>query len=67
VIIKPLQLRGTHLCSFRKDEWARIIAVVMVSWSGKLEPRPCFMVQYADSFIDYVPMSDMENYELQEV
>lgn len=71
MIVKNAQLRGGHRYSFRRDEWADIIGIVMGtpdSKIGALEPRLCYCVRFADGLVDYIPVyGDQMNLELRAV
>ena len=60
---KPAFIRGINVYSFRRYEWAELIGVRIVT-PGDHEPRPCYMVLYEDGFIDYLPITDHECYEI---
>lgn len=62
--VHPVEFRGTHPYSFRRDQWAAVIGVAMVEPDG-LPPRPCFVVRFADGVTDYTPMHDSGAYELR--
>jgi hypothetical protein len=59
----PAHIRWTCLAGFRNYKWAEIIGVKMVRPAG-LPSRLCFEVVYPDGFVDYIPVSDSENYEI---
>ena len=54
---KPVKIKGTHRYSFRVGEEAEVIGL---RWA---RDRVCFMVLYADGFVDYIPMCDDGTYE----
>ena len=58
------RIRGTHHYSFRSGEWALVVGVVFVTPNPRLEPRPAYIVQYADGRTDHIALYDRENYEL---
>ena len=57
------RIRGTHAHSFRSGEWAKIMTVKMCAPNG-LVARPAFKCIYEDGRVDYIPVSDTENYEI---
>jgi len=57
------KIRGTHKYSFRVGDWANIIGVKIGTPKG-LEPRPCFLIEFADGQIDSIPIHDLENYQI---
>lgn len=59
-----LRIRGTHRYSFRSGEWAALVGYVMVIPDDSNEPRQAFMVRYNDGTVDYIPVSDANNYEI---
>ena len=53
--------RGTHPCSFRSGEWARVIGV---AWAD-LSNRACLRVMFPDGTTDLWPVfTEPQNYEL---
>jgi hypothetical protein len=57
-------LIGTNLYSFRYQEPAEIIDVVMVALGDKYKKRLCFVVKYKDGFRDWVAVKDDKNYKI---
>lgn len=58
-------LCGTHQSSFRPNEPAEIISVVMFAPEGSLSTEdyyPCYFVRYSDGIEDYVAIKDIDNY-----
>ena len=62
--VSPLRIKGTHRYSFRSVKWANILGVYMAE-SDELPPRLSYMVMYEDGFIDYIVVSDSNNYEIE--
>ena len=62
---KKAFIKGVGIHSYKLNEVAEIIGVVMVTPEG-LKERPCFEVLYQDGFINYIAMSDVEegNYKI---
>ncbi|TLS99901.1 hypothetical protein [Aliarcobacter cibarius] len=57
--MKKLFYRGINPYSFRSGEWGQVIGT-------SFKTRWCFIVEYKDGVIDYSPMIDTANYELNE-
>jgi hypothetical protein len=49
---------------FRAGSWANLVGVKVVVPTG-LQPRLCFEAMYADGFVDYVPLADNGNFEVE--
>ena len=64
MINNPAQIRGINIHSFRTDEWADLIGVRMVEPVG-LAPRPAFECRYSDGYIDYIAISNVNEYEIK--
>jgi hypothetical protein len=58
-------LKGVHEYSFRCGESAKIIGFVMMKPDGCSMLRPCFEVEYSDKVIDYVPLENFQNGEVE--
>ena len=63
---RDAKIRGTHPHSFRSGEWADIIGVKVFAPQG-LSLRVGYQCLYDDGFIDYIPISDASNYEIETV
>lgn len=62
--VAPILIRGKHEYAFRCGEWGRVINSVFVSCDEGDPYRLCLVVMYADGVTDYVPCTDLANYEL---
>lgn len=65
---EPLQplMRGTNHNVYRSGQWARIIAVEVYA-PPDIEPRCCFVVEFADGARDRWPIVDpAAGYEFKE-
>ena len=58
------KIRGTHHYSYRSGEWGLVVGVVFMTPDPMLEPRPVYLVQFADGKTDHIALYDRENYEL---
>jgi hypothetical protein len=63
-ILGTCYVQGTHPYSFRPDEPAAILRVVMVqplpTKDRTYEPRACFEILFhSDNFIDYIPLAEL--------
>ena len=63
MLAEPCKIRGVHRYSFRSGEWALITGVKIVTPKG-LEPRAAFECMYEDGFVDHIPISDANDYEI---
>lgn len=63
LLVENARIRGTSPYSYRSGEFANITGVVMCTPKG-LQERACFVCEYDDGFIDYIPIDDRENYEI---
>ena len=55
---------GTSRYSFRRDQPAKIVGVIMAQPSPTATWRPCFKVKYPDGKIDYCPVSETSAYRI---
>ncbi len=62
--VKAAYYTGTHTHTFRCGEAGLIIGVVMYKHSEDSIARPCFVIQYADGFVDHSVIGDKMNNEL---
>ena len=62
-VIRNARIRGTHPCSFRSGEWAEILGarVCKPLW---MDERIAFECRYPDGVLDYIAVSDSDNYEI---
>ncbi len=60
------KIKGIHPYAYRSGEEAVIKAVFMREPEG-LKPRLCYEVEYKDGVIDYVPVCDGSNYDIEVV
>ena len=58
-------IKGTHPYSYKTEEWA-LITGVKVMTTDNCCSRPVFECQYKDGFVNYIPISDIDNYEIKE-
>jgi len=56
--VGPVYLTQTHQYSFRQGESAVVLGVRMVDPGGVSLLRPCYVIHYAEGFVDYVPVDD---------
>ena len=63
---KKVWITGLHPYAFRAGESAQIIGVSMETPEGQ-DPRPCFEIRFEDGGKDFVPISDLGNYQLTDV
>lgn len=59
-----LYLQQTHTYAYRRDdgELPLVVSIVMYKPTENLDKRVCYKVKYlSDGFIDYVPISEIEN------
>ena len=61
--IMGVYLTGKHPYSFRCGKRALITGVKSIS-SAEYPMRVCYEVTFPDGFVDYVPLCDMQNYEI---
>ena len=57
-----VEIRSTHVRGFRTGVWGTIVGVREVTPVGRVK-RLCYVIEFDDGVADYVPISDMENYE----
>ena len=62
--IMGVYLTGKHPYSFRCGQRALITGVKSIS-SAEYPMRVCYEVTFPDGFVDYVPLCDMQNYEIE--
>lgn len=55
--VSAAQVKPCSPYSFRADQWATVIGVVIVVPEGK-EARLCYHLMYADGVCDYYPLSE---------
>lgn len=60
----PAQIRCIHRHGFRAGDWADLIGVRMVE-PGGLPARPAFECRYSDGYIDYIAVSNVDEYEIK--
>lgn len=65
LFISNARIKGTNPYSFRTGEWANIIGVKIFTPEGCV-PRACFECVYDDGVVDYVAISDLKNYVIEE-
>lgn len=58
---QDLYLVGVHPYCFRAGTPAKIIGFQMVTPDIKLDPRPCFVIQFHDGFTEHVPFESYAN------
>jgi len=64
MLVKSLKIRGTHIHSFRSGVFGKLIGVYSVT-PIDCEQRMCYAVLYEDGVIDYIPVCDVEQYEIK--
>lgn len=63
LLVENARIRGTSPYSYRSGDFAKITGVVICT-PKDLQERACFVCEYDDGFIDYIPIDDRENYEI---
>lgn len=62
--VLSLSIRGTNPHSFLTHQWARIVGVMWVQPTPRLEGRAAYMAVWPNGEVDYIPVCDLGNYEL---
>lgn len=61
-------LVGTSIHSYRQGEPAAITGVVIVTPgptpNTQHQSRPCFSIRFSDGTVDYIAISDSDNYKI---
>lgn len=58
---EDLYLVGVHRYCFRAGTPAKIVGLKMVTPDIKLEPRPCFVIEFSDGVLDLVAFEEYAN------
>ena len=59
-----MSLRGKHPYTFRHGEWANVVSTVAVKPKDDAV-RACLVCVFEDGAVDYVPVTDLSNYEMR--
>lgn len=73
--IEQLRIKGKHWATFRQGEHSTVIGAQWITPDrGKIggtttdrSPRACFVVQFDDGTVDYVPIEEVINSDAWEV